>query len=249
MDSGSVSGFIDGVDVNKDVQNRMRLPHLSDLIRTKLLIKYGGVWADPTCFCMKPLEEWIPASMDAGVFMFHRPGRDRVIANWFIAAEPGNPLLVKLYQELCSFWNDHHFRYLGRVEKSKPEYWLNRIINRNLNWPRIWFSPLMTRVLRLYPYMVYHYKVYDLVKTDRECAEIFRKMIKYPAQYPLMLASFGLLNQPSEEIRLWVDEKRSPIFKLNWKLESKAIPEGSLLQYLIDSEKGDNTPIEEKSDY
>ena len=52
--------------------------------------------------------------MDAGVFMFHRPGRDRAVSNWFIAAEPNQPLLVRLYEALCRYWRENNFRNLDR---------------------------------------------------------------------------------------------------------------------------------------
>jgi hypothetical protein len=214
----------------------MTLAHRSDLIRTQLLIKYGGVWADPTIYFMKPLDEWLPDYMDADVFMFHRPGRDRVISNWFIAAEAKNPLLEKIYSELCTYWNDHEFKNLGRKEKSSVEQWLNRIINRNLSWPRIWFSPIMTRIFKLYPYMVYHFKVYDLIQSDRESAEIYRKMNKFSADTPHKMQRFGLLEPLSDEARQWIDEKKSPLYKLTWKLKSPSIPEGSVLHYLTHSQ-------------
>ncbi len=35
------------------------LPHQSDLVRLQLLSKYGGVWADATTLCMRPLDDWI----------------------------------------------------------------------------------------------------------------------------------------------------------------------------------------------
>ncbi|MDZ7755182.1 capsular polysaccharide synthesis protein [Rhodohalobacter sp.] len=236
LDQDSVWDHLDRLDLSGDVQKKLGLAHTSDLIRTKLLVKHGGVWADPTCFCVQPLDEWLPDYMDAGVFMFHRPGRDRIISNWFIAANPDDPLLEKIYSALCAYWNSYHFVNLGRKEKSKTEQWLNRIINRNLSWPRIWFSPLMTRLLRLFPYMVYHFKVYDLIRTDKECAAIYQTMNKYPADIPHKMQRFGLLKPLTDEARQWVDEQRSPLYKLTWKLDSPTIPKDSVLYYLIDSQ-------------
>lgn len=236
MDQKNVEDYCDPLPIKEEVLNKMTLAHRSDLIRTKLLIKYGGVWADPTCFCIQPLEEWLPDYMDAGVFMFHRPGRSRIISNWFIAAEPNNPLLEKLYSELCMYWNKHHFVNLDRKEKSILEHWLNRFVNRKLNWTRIWFSPIMTKIFRLYPYMVYHFKVYDLIQTDEKCAEIFHAMNKYSADIPHKVQRFGLLNPLPNEARKWIDEKKSPLCKLTWKLGSTKIPKGSVLDYLIHSQ-------------
>jgi hypothetical protein len=237
LDQHSAKEFIDGPDVEEKVIQKLGLAHHSDLLRTQLLIKYGGVWVDPTCFCVQPLEEWLPEDMDAGLFMFHRPGRDRIISNWFIASEQENYLLVRLYDELCDYWNQYDFRNLGRKGKSKTEIWLNRILNRNLDWPRIWFMPLMTHAFKLYPYMVYHFKVYDLIKTDSDCAEVYQKMNKYSADIPHKMQRFGLLSPVTDEVRGWVENKRSPIYKLTWKLNGADILEGSVLEYLIQSGK------------
>lgn len=233
LDKHSVTDFIEIPDIKSDVLKNMNLPHYSDLIRTKLLIKYGGVWADPTCYFTTSLGTWLPEHLDAGVFFFHKPGRDRIISTWFIAAEPRHPLLIKEYEELCYYWNRHDFRNLGRKEKSKTEYWLNRIINRNLDWPRIWFHPVMTKFVRLYPYMVYHFKVYDLIKRDSNIEEFYKKMNKFSADIPHKMQQFGLLEPLKEEAKKWIDQKRSPLYKLNWKINSGQIPAGSTLDYLI----------------
>lgn len=237
MDQKNVVDFCDPLPIKEEVLKKMTLAHRSDLIRTQLLIKHGGVWADPTIYFVRPLEEWLPEYMDAGVFMFYRPGRSRIISNWFIAAEPNNPLLEKLYSELCMYWNKHHFVNLGRNEKSTLEHWLNRIVNRNMSWTRIWFTPIMTRMIGLYPYMVYHFKVYDLTKRDKECEVILQTMNKYSADIPHKVQRFGLLEPLSDEAREWIDEQQAPLCKLTWKLESSTVPKGSVLDYLIYSQE------------
>ena len=233
LNNNSVKDFIEPPEVKKEILDKMSLAHRSDLLRTKLLIKYGGVWADPTCFFTKPLDKWLPEYLDSGLFFFHKPGRDRIISNWFITCEPEHPFLIRLYEELCNYWNDYDFRNMGRTEKSKVEHWLKRIINRNLEWPRIWFHPIMTNLLRLYPYMVYHFKVYDLIQHDSELREYYEKMNKFSADIPHKMQRFGLLEPLSKEAKRWIDQKRSPLYKLNWKLKSDQIPDGSTLDYLI----------------
>ena len=54
----------------------------SDIIRLMLLEKYGGVWADSTVFCNKPLDDWLPN----GTFMFTKPNKFLDIASWYISA-------------------------------------------------------------------------------------------------------------------------------------------------------------------
>lgn len=63
------------------------LPALSDVIRICLLKKYGGVWADATLWCTRPLDDWIEAVCNpSGFFAYEKPGPDRPISSWFLAA-------------------------------------------------------------------------------------------------------------------------------------------------------------------
>jgi hypothetical protein len=58
----------------------------------ELLRRHGGVWADATCYCLQPLAEWLPSKLaPAGFFAFDRPAPDRMLASWFLAAQPAWP--------------------------------------------------------------------------------------------------------------------------------------------------------------
>ena len=65
-----------------------------------MLRQHGGVWADATSFCLRPLDDWLNAAYAAGFFAFRNPAKDRMMANWFIASEPDNALFVALHQAL-----------------------------------------------------------------------------------------------------------------------------------------------------
>ena len=56
----------------------------ADQIRIEILHLHGGVWADATTICAKPLDEWLPERMGTGFFAFERPAQDRMIASWFL---------------------------------------------------------------------------------------------------------------------------------------------------------------------
>ncbi len=50
------------IDLGKIVArnaDRLTPQALSDIVRINLLRKYGGVWADATCFCCQPLDSWL----------------------------------------------------------------------------------------------------------------------------------------------------------------------------------------------
>lgn len=232
LDSESVLDWIDLPPIPEEKWCRLKLAHRSDLLRTQLLIKYGGVWADPTVWLCKPFDTWLPDLLDAGLFMFHRPGRDRVISNWFIAAEKESPLLKRLYERLCAYWSENEFDNLDGDMSSASQV-LGRLLNRNLHLPRLWLKRPMIRLFRTYPYMVYHYMIFDLICTDPESRAIWERMPKLSADIPHYPAHRGLLSPLDTESRSFIDSKRAPLFKFSWKLPSKSVPDGSVLDYFL----------------
>lgn len=89
--------------------------HLSNLIRLHLLAEHGGLWVDATTFCSRPLDQWLPPLVRGGFFAFSRPGRDRLVSNWFLAARPGHPLVTG--------WLERSIRYWRLVEKADFYFW------------------------------------------------------------------------------------------------------------------------------
>lgn len=232
LDRESAASELDEIPVCKTKFSSLKKPHQSDLLRTHLLIKYGGVWADPTVFFAQTLDGWIDQMTRSGFFIFTNPGRDRLISNWFIASEANNPLLVELYARLCAYWNDNEFRNVNR-RPGKLDRVLSRLINRNLARPRLWLRWPIRRVLRLTPYMIYHYQFYDLICRDPNCRNIWDKAGKLPASGPVSLLRHGLLNPASAKATALVEEPAAPLFKLTWKLPDSEIPAGSVLDYLF----------------
>ena len=48
--------------VNNDMWNSMIIQHKSDMIRSLLLLKFGGIWIDSSVMCVQPLSEWLDYS-------------------------------------------------------------------------------------------------------------------------------------------------------------------------------------------
>jgi len=91
------------------------LSHFANIVRTRLLYNHGGAWADATCICTRPLEQWLPHLMGAGFFVFHRPHPNRILSNWFIASEREGELI-------------------GAFERAFDRYWTNRERSRHYFW-------------------------------------------------------------------------------------------------------------------
>lgn len=93
----------------------MRRNHKANLLRLHLLADHGGVWADATTFCSSPLSVWLPPLMPTGFFAFSRPGADRLLSTWFLAAVPHHPLLQR--------WRLISLRYWRLVAKADFYFW------------------------------------------------------------------------------------------------------------------------------
>ena len=83
----------------------------SDIIRLALLNKYGGVWADATLLCMKPLDSWIQDAIQAsGFWMYHGTGGGMDIqhgpASWFIVSVAGSPIISKWKAGCDAYWKE-----------------------------------------------------------------------------------------------------------------------------------------------
>lgn len=98
IDEGTFDGLLDGLSLGRELYH----PRIkANVLRLRLLLNFGGVWADPTIFCARPIESWLPfCSSDSSLFLFSfRRGGDRRIANWFIKGD-GSSCLLALWSAL-----------------------------------------------------------------------------------------------------------------------------------------------------
>jgi hypothetical protein len=108
--------------------------HEANFLRIDLLAAHGGIWADATTFCAVPLDAWLPPLAGNGFFAFARPGKDRLLATWFLAATPRNPLVLG-WQARCDryarlarsagfyFWFPYLFADLCRSDAAALRLW------------------------------------------------------------------------------------------------------------------------------
>lgn len=105
LDNDNLQEYVDltKISYDKDIQ----LCHLADIVRMVLLRDHGGLWVDATTFCHKPLDDWLPAYTTSGFFAFNRYRPDLMIANWFLYAEKGHPLVTQWCQETLYYYQVH----------------------------------------------------------------------------------------------------------------------------------------------
>jgi hypothetical protein len=88
-------------------------PALSNIARLALLKEQGGVWADATLFCTRPLRDWLPSS-ELSIFSYPRPYRYLDI--WFIAAAGASPTVTAWHEMVRQYWQHftrgHHYYWM-----------------------------------------------------------------------------------------------------------------------------------------
>lgn len=67
----------------------------ADLWRYLIMYKYGGVYVDMDCRCIKPLRQWI----DPGAEFVTQLGINKDICQWMIISVPNNPIFLKAAQK------------------------------------------------------------------------------------------------------------------------------------------------------
>lgn len=78
----------------------MTIQARSDMIRLNLLNNHGGVWADATMLCMKPLDEWIWKYVKAqGFFMF-----GQLTCSWFVVSRANTDLISTWSRLADNYW-------------------------------------------------------------------------------------------------------------------------------------------------
>ena len=204
--------------------------HRADLLRLDLLAHHGGVWADATCFCVQPLDDWLIPNTASGLFAFHEPRPDRIISNWFLAAQHGNVLVCRLFDCLLTYWSDHSFRLGERQFLVRVLTKALRASRRTRGW---WFSPVIRDWLGASPYFAFTYAFEKLVREDPECERIWRATPKISAVAPHHLYRAGLLTPPSAALRSEIDRREVPVYKTAWNLPEGPVPPDSALGYLF----------------
>lgn len=202
----------------------------SELLRINLLAEHGGVWVDATCYCVRPLEEWLPAYMTAGFFAFNRPGPDRMLSSWFMASYPQNSITVAFSERVNDFWKKN--TGIRLIDNTRWKF-LNKYL-QNAN-PQIWFKNIFTRVLKVHPYFWFHYTFERTYLEDSYIRKLWDSVPKLSADIPHRLLFAGLFTTITEQLKSEIANKLSPVYKLTWKYLPEQYQPGTIMHYLFNS--------------
>ncbi len=230
LDETTVGQYVDLEAIVKKNLPGIKKVTLSDILRVNLLAKYGGVWADATCFCCRPLDSWIESHAEAGFFAFCDPGRDRLFDAWFLASSKDCYLIEKLCKRVNSFFSDNVFNY---ENKARYDTRLEAIVelHRSLTWLSFTFP--VTKILKIYPYFWLPYLAAEVIKRDKECRRIWDQAKKIKSREPIAMQLAGLLNPMTEEIKEVA--RRQFLHKLSWKYDQSKYRPGCVLDWVLHS--------------
>jgi hypothetical protein len=235
LDESTIAEHLDLDERCRGNREGMTPQAFSDIVRINLLNEHGGVWVDATCFGCKPLDDWLPEYLGTGFFAFGSPGVDRPLSSWFLASRRGSRLTSRFCEEVNAYWRNHRFsrrdRGLGRNIAERVEYHLKRSRHESLQF-RILFD--LMRSLRVYPYFWFHYLFAGLLRRDEGCRKVWTATRDFPAEIPHRLQEGGPLGSLSDRLKREIDERRSPLYKLQWDDRLADPIRGSAQEYLLE---------------
>jgi hypothetical protein len=222
LDAGNVSEM-SGLDKalvtgRKDIS----LQFLSDLIRVALLTRHGGVWADATIYCARPLDKWLPERMHSGFFAFHGIRRGRLLGSPFMAAAKANIIPAMLQSKLLELFEDRYFSgntvWWGKRLRSI----LKPVLELSPSTTRLWFTRFFTDWLKLYPYFTLHYMFNKLALEQENFADAWDKTPSMDPRLLVRIKRERRLGKVSSELREFIRSGQCPVHKLNWQSDADA---------------------------
>jgi len=190
--------------------------------RLALLSRYGGAWADATVMCTRSLDEWLDDYYAAGFFAFRDPGVDRLMSNWFIASDPGNPILEGLYARFSEFFAATRFTNMNTPLGTRLLERYGRRWNTDPSRTVRWRSRFAREVLKVYPYLIFHYTFNDLILGDRRCADLWRGAKPFPAEGPHRLKVLARRPDGLRAALESIEAGESPMHKLDWRVDASS---------------------------
>lgn len=227
--------FLDYVDV-QDVlasDNNMQIQARADIIRINLLAEYGGVWADATCFCRKPLGSWIDEYTKSGFFAFHKPSKLKLMDNWFMASHQDCYLTQRVRDESNAYWLTS--TGLTRRKATLLSRVLDVLLNRSVRTTKYWFSFPIRRLTKSYPYAWFQYLFSKLVSEDARFRDIWEQTPKLSADLPHRLQRLGIVSPLTKAAKEEIDAQVSPLYKLNWRYSPNKYTRDCTLYYLFNT--------------
>ncbi len=223
-------------------QDRISIQAKSDIIRINILATHGGVWADATCFCCKPLNDWIQGYANSNFFAFsYEPQKPTLLSSWFLVGSPNSLIINKWRNEVNDYWNENP-KLISWSSNIFTRYFvtgLKKIFKTAIKGQN-WFHFIPLKLFRVYPYFWFHYLFEKCVLTDKKFEEEWLNIPKSSSEIPHKLQHYGFLEKTNLEIINFIKDKKSPVIKLS---NAHDYATDGCVAYLFKFYKTDNVQI------
>jgi hypothetical protein len=152
-------------DIPLHVFETLRAPAQADVLRTKLLSTYGGIWLDASCLPHMPISHWIDEFEDTDLSALPTGAPGRTIASWFLISKKSGLLLSKQYELITKYWQESKM-YLPQDRSA--------IAMMEENW-REYISDYAAYTLRIVPYFWWHNIFSRQIEIDSEFSARFKE--------------------------------------------------------------------------
>ena len=116
--------------------------------------------------------------------------------------------------KLQNYWMKNDFGELNIVKR-----FIRRILyiylNKNKDLARLWLSPIIYRIFRIYPYQIFYFIFYDIIKKEDEHKLIWEKVPKLDKY--VCWPNQGPEEKITKKLRLALSKDFVPILKFKWR--------------------------------
>lgn len=152
--------------------------HFSDVLRSYLICKYGGIWMDASCLVTQNFATWLEPVLESSDYFLWKNEvfTDRLIMSWFLAGKTNAAMLARVLELLVLYITEPRN---GRLALTfNPE----KFCTAELIGPR----ETDLRAIRAiettghYPYFIYHYLWNEAAKENIQFSESLEKLPDIP---------------------------------------------------------------------
>lgn len=210
-------------DRERAVAAKMPASALANLVRMKLLVTHGGVWADATLACVVRLENWLWTYTEGDFFALSDAPGWRPLDNFFLAGCQGDAVLTDWLAASLNAWSQPSVR--GRDPVEDCSRWISGIKEgKGKPWRRsdFWHG------IETMPYYWHHY-LFDYMLAKRAgLASYWKNRPKCSARLPLLMEFREAYDEAAMEEAAFRDllhNNMVPFHKLNWRrMDAETMP-------------------------
>jgi hypothetical protein len=231
ISNGNVDDYVDMEDIRKS-NSKLPIQAFADALRWRLIARHGGVWADATLYCNRPLDAWLPSSMGSEeTFLFRAPGQPFLFHSWFLAVGSEH-LKCRMEREIHRYLVElsGHDNYMN----SRGIWRLYKALEPRLNSVnhQFWRSRFVAQFLRVRPYFFQNYLLGWLVQTDPAIRRVFHSIPNLYGEKPHSLQVASETGRLDEAFLRDFVASDVPVIKLTWKRYGDLWQESGVFAFL-----------------